>query len=101
MVAVVIITLVVGAAGAIVWASDKRHPTYGALLPSGAAVVTALITWMVTVAAGLDDNATTAWIPWILSIVVGTIFAVATAQLLGRNRHHEDLAKVTSILQMR
>lgn len=101
MVAVVIITLIVGAAGAIVWASDKRHPTYGMLLPSGVAVVTALITWMITVAAGLDHNSSTAWIPWILSIVVGTIFAVAMAQLLGRNRHHADLAKVTNILHMR
>jgi len=101
MVAVVIITLIAGAAGAIVWATDKRHLSYGALLPAGAAVVTALITWMITVAAGLDSNSSTAWIPWILSILVGTVFAVLAAQLFGRNRHHADLIKATDILRMR
>mgnify|MGYP002805016817 CR=1 FL=1 len=56
MVAVVIIALCSGALGAIAWAVNKYRFTFGATLPAGAAVTVALIVWMITTAAGLNND---------------------------------------------
>ncbi|MGO4385694.1 hypothetical protein [Specibacter sp. RAF43] len=100
MVALVIVALTAGAFGAIAWGVDKHRATFGALLPAGAAVVTALITWMITMAFGLDAGPATAWIPWILSMVVGGAAAWATAGLVGRARHAHIVARTNEILAM-
>lgn len=101
MVALVIIALISGAFGAIAWAVDKYRNTFGAVLPAGAAVAASLLIWMITMALGLDDSSATAWIPWILSIVVGGLVAWGTAGFVGRSRHNEQLAKQNAILAMR
>lgn len=101
MVAMVIIALIAIALGAIAWAVDKNRITFGALLPAGSAVTVALIIWMITMAAGLNKDPATAWIPWILSIVAAGATAWAVAGLVGRTRRQELMARETQILQMR
>lgn len=100
MVALVIIALTAGAFGAIAWAVDKYRHNFGAVLPAGAAVAAALLVWIITMAVGLDGNPATAWIPWILSMVVGGVVAWATAGFVGRTRHHRQVEKTNAILQM-
>ncbi|MHA7305844.1 hypothetical protein ACX80E_11460 [Arthrobacter sp. TMN-49] len=100
MVAVVIIALTTGALGAIAWAVDRHRNTFGAALPAGAAIASSLLVWIITMALGLGNDGATAWIPWILSIVVGGAAAWATAGLVGRSRHAARRAKTTAILQM-
>lgn len=100
MVAVVIIALTSAALGAIAWAVDHHRSTYGAALPAGAAVTASLLTWIVTMALGLGLDGSTAWIPWILSMIVGGAAAWATAGFVGRARHAAHVASTTAILQM-
>ena len=100
MVALVIIALTAGAFGAIAWAVDKYRHTFGALLPAGVAVSAALLVWIITMAVGLDNDAGTAWIPWILSMAVGGIAAWATAGFVGRTRHARQLERRNQILAM-
>lgn len=100
MVALIVIALFAAALGAIAWAVDKHRPTFGALLPAGAAVCASLIVWIITMAVGLDNDPATAWIPWILSIVVGGAAAWATAGLVGRSRAHQQLVRNNAILAM-
>ncbi|MBP2413598.1 hypothetical protein JOF48_002397 [Arthrobacter stackebrandtii] len=100
MVALVIIALTAGALGAIAWAVDKYRYTFGAVLPAGAAVVAALLVWIITMAAGLDGSSATAWIPWILSMAVGGAAAWATAGFVGRTRHNRQIDRTTQILQI-
>ncbi len=100
MVALVIIALIAGALGAMAWAVDKHRQTFGAVLPAGAAVSASLLVWIITMAVGLDNDAATAWIPWILSIVVGGAAAWATAGFVGRTRHHQHVARTNAILQI-
>lgn len=100
MVALVIIALSAGALGAIAWAVDKHRGTFGAALPAGAAVSAALLVWIITMAVGLDNDPATAWIPWIVSILVGGIAAWATAGFVGRSRHQHHVERTTRILQM-
>jgi len=100
MVSMVIVALVAAALGGIAWAVDKYRTTFGALLPGGAAVVTALVTWMITMALGLDNDPATAWIPWILSMVLGGAAAWAVAGFVGRTRHAHFVQRSTEILQM-
>ncbi|ALO66219.1 hypothetical protein AS189_06565 [Arthrobacter alpinus] len=100
MVALVIIALIAGAFGAIAWAVDKHRATFGAVLPAGAAVAASLLVWILTMAVGLDADSATAWIPWILPIVVGGAAAWATAGLVGRSRHARQVERSNAILQM-
>ncbi len=100
MVALVIIALAAGAFGAIAWAVDKHRHTFGSLLPAGAAVLAALLVWIITMAVGLGNSPSTAWIPWIVSMVVGGVVAWATAGFVGRTRHAHQVERTTAILQM-
>lgn len=100
MVALVIIALTTGALGALAWAVDKHRATFGVLLPAGAAVATSLLTWIITMAVGLGNDSAMAWIPWILSIVVGGAAAWATAGFVGRTRHTQQVERTNQILQM-
>ncbi|MHA7268849.1 hypothetical protein [Arthrobacter sp. HLT1-20] len=100
MVALIIIALTTGALGAIAWAVDQYRATFGAALPAGAAIASSLLVWIITMALGLGNDSATAWIPWILSIVVGGAAAWATAGLVGRARHAAQVARTTAILQM-
>ncbi|WP_269937314.1 hypothetical protein [Arthrobacter sp. HY1533] len=100
MVALVIIALTAGAFGALAWAADKHRSTFGAVLPAGAAVAASLVVWMITMAVGLGNDGATAWIPWILSIVVGGAAAWATAGFVGRARHAQQVERTNQILQM-
>ncbi|MDQ0277206.1 hypothetical protein QO003_001509 [Arthrobacter silviterrae] len=100
MVALVIIALTAGAFGAIAWGVDKHRTTFGALLPAGAAVVAAELVWMATMALRLDTSPATAWIPWILSMVVGGAVAWAVAGYVGRTRHAKAVARTNEILAM-
>lgn len=101
MVAVVIIALCCAALGAIAWALSKYRAMFGAMLPVGSAVTVALILWMITTAVGLSHDPATAWIPWILSIAAGGATAWLIAELIGRTRHNEGVARETQILQIR
>ncbi|MDO5751724.1 MULTISPECIES: hypothetical protein [unclassified Arthrobacter] len=100
MVALVIIALCSGALGAIAWAVDKYRSTFGAVLPAGAAVVASLLVWIITMAVGLGNDSSTAWIPWIFSIVVGGAAAWATAGFVGRARHTQLVQQANAILHM-
>lgn len=100
MVALTIIALVAGAFGAIAWAVDKHRHTFGAVLPAGAAVAAALLVWIITMAVGLDSSSSTAWIPWIASMMVGGAVAWATAGFVGRTRHAHQIERTNQILQM-
>ncbi|MDJ0317536.1 MULTISPECIES: hypothetical protein [Arthrobacter] len=100
MVALVIIALTSGALGAIAWAVDKYRHTFGAVLPAGAAVSASLLMWVITMAAGLGNDTATAWIPWILSMVVGGGVAWAVAGFVGRTRHNRQVEKTNTILSM-
>lgn len=100
MVALIVIALCSGALGAIAWAVDKHRTTFGAVLPAGMAVAASLLVWIITMAVGLGNDSATAWIPWILSIVVGGAAAWATAGFVGRTRHAHQVQQATAILQM-
>lgn len=99
MVDLVVITLLAAGIGAVVWAADKRHHKYGALLPAGVAVVASLLTWIITVSAGLSYQPGWTWVPWIASLVVGAIASAAVALTLGRSRAAYDTAHLTAVLR--
>ena len=100
MVALVIIALTAGAFGAIAWAVDKYRHTFGAVLPAGVAVAASLLVWIITMAFGLGNNSATAWLPWILSMVAGGTVPWATAGIVGRTRHNQQVQRTNEILQM-
>ncbi|WP_434613770.1 hypothetical protein [Arthrobacter sp. A5] len=100
MVDLVVIALLSAAAGAIVWGTDRKHRhTYGELLPAGIAVAAALLTWIITVAAGLGYQPGLTWIPWIASLLVGVVLSTTATQLLGRRRTAFERAHMTVILR--
>ncbi len=100
MVDLVVIALLSATAGAIVWGVDrKRHHTYGELLPGGIAVVAALLTWIITVAAGLSYQPGLTWVPWIASLVAAVVLSTGATLLLGRRRMAHDTTHMTSILR--
>ncbi len=102
MVDLVIIALLSGTVGAIVWGVDKQHHhTYGELLPAGIAVLAALLTWIITVAAGLSYQPGLTWIPWIASMAAAIVLSLAASRLLGRSRTARDTARLTAILRTR
>ncbi|NYE95041.1 quaternary ammonium compound-resistance protein SugE [Psychromicrobium silvestre] len=99
MIDLVVIALIAAGLGAIVWAADKKHHKYGVLLPSAVAVVAAMLTWIITVAAGLSYNPGWTWVPWVASLVVGVVFATVVSIVLGRSRSTFDTARLTAILK--
>ncbi|WP_026555574.1 hypothetical protein [Arthrobacter sp. 35W] len=101
MVDLIVIALIAGALGAIAWATDKRHLSYGALLPAAVGVVAALITWIITVAVGLGYTPGLAWVPWIASLLVGGAAAFTLSAVLGRSRTALDIAERNAILRIR
>lgn len=101
MVDLIVIALISGAIGAIAWASDKRHASYGAFLPAAFAIVGALLTWIITVAIGLGYTSGWTWVPWIGSLVVGGAAAFGLTAMLGRSRTALDVAERTAILRIR
>ncbi len=100
MLALIIISLSSCALGAIAWAVNKNRSTFGAALPAGMAVAASLVVWIITMAAGLGADGATAWIPWILSIVVGGAAAWVTSGYVGRTRHAHHVQQTNAILQM-
>ncbi|HEV7167331.1 MAG TPA: hypothetical protein VGN49_05110 [Micrococcaceae bacterium] len=99
MVDLVVIALLAIGIGAVVWGSDKRHDKYGALLPAGIAVVTALLTWIITVAAGLSYRPGWTWVPWIAALVAAGVVSTVASLALGRNRAANEKARLTAILR--
>ncbi|WP_394939114.1 hypothetical protein [Psychromicrobium sp. YIM B11713] len=99
MVDLVVIALIAAGLGAIVWAADKKHHKYGALLPSAIAVIAAALTWIITVSAGLSYNPGWTWVPWIASLVAAVLFSTLASLLLSRNRSNYDTAQLTAILK--
>jgi 4-amino-4-deoxy-L-arabinose transferase-like glycosyltransferase len=101
MVDLIVIALLAFAIGAVVWAADKRHQHYGALLAPGVAVAAALVTWMVTVAAGLSYQPGWTWVPWIAALIAAAVSAAVICPLLGRRRAAQEIAELTRILRHR
>ncbi|ABY22950.1 hypothetical protein RSal33209_1212 [Renibacterium salmoninarum ATCC 33209] len=98
MVDLVVIALISVGLGMIVWAADKRHEKYGAVLAPAAAVIGAMLTWILTVAVGLGYISGWIWVPWIASLLVGVIVSVIATQVVGRSRSNIDTAQMTAIL---
>lgn len=101
MVAMVIIALISGAFGAIVWAVNKHRQTFGVLLPAGVAVTVSLILWMILMAVGLDKDPATAWMPWIFSLLAGFAAALAVGLTVGKNRYAAMIERENKILSIR
>jgi 4-amino-4-deoxy-L-arabinose transferase-like glycosyltransferase len=101
MVDLIVIALLAFAIGAVVWAADKRHHQYGALLAPAVAVVAALLTWVVTVAAGLRYQPGWTWVPWIAALIAAAVASAAICPLLGRRRAAQEIAELTRILRLR
>lgn len=99
MVDLVVIALLAIGFGFIVWANDKRHNKYGLFLPACVSVTAAVLTWIITIAAGLGYAPGLTWIPWVASLIVGPAAAVAAVLPLGRSRAHLDNAKLTAALR--
>lgn len=99
MVDLVVIALLAIGIGAVVWSSDKRRANYGALLPAGIAVVAALLTWIIAVAAGLSYQPGWTWVPWIAALVAAAVASTVASLALGRSRAAYDKAHLTAILR--
>ncbi|TLM86856.1 hypothetical protein [Pseudarthrobacter sp. NamE5] len=99
MLSLTIVVLAAAAAGFIVWANDKRHAKYGAGLPAGIAVATAVLTWIILMAAGFGYLPGLTWLPWVLPIVTGAAAAIAAAVYCGRTRARRDTERLTAILR--
>ncbi|GAA1049635.1 hypothetical protein [Arthrobacter russicus] len=99
MVDLVVIALISTGLGIIAWAVDRNHDKYGAILPPAAAVVAAMLTWIITISATLGYLPGWTWVPWIASLLIGAAAAVAVTWLLGRSRKQQDTAQLTAILK--
>ncbi|BCT76857.1 hypothetical protein SCMU_26990 [Sinomonas cyclohexanicum] len=97
----VIVILVVAAAGFIAWALDHHHDAYGIMLPVGAAVALACLVWVVAVFAGTGYIAGLTWMPWVLPMAAGIAAAVAVPTVVGRRRGKHDVAALTEVLRHR
>ncbi|WP_369044922.1 hypothetical protein [Sinomonas sp. P10A9] len=95
----VIVVLVVAAAGFIVWSLDHHHDVYGIVLPVGAAVALACLVWAVLIFAGTGYMAGLTWMPWALPMAVGIVAAVAVPIVVGRPRTKHDVALLTELLK--
>lgn len=99
MIDLVVITLVSAGIGVIVWAVDKNHNKYGALLPPAVAVIAAMLTWIITISATLGYLPGWTWVPWIASLLIGAAASVLASVVLGRSRKSNDTAQLTAILK--
>jgi quaternary ammonium compound-resistance protein SugE len=99
MVDLVVIALICAGIGAIVWGADRKHRNYGILLPAGVAIAAALLTWIITVSAGLGYQPGWTWVPWIASLIVGAAVSVLVVAVLGASRARFDSAHLTAILR--
>jgi hypothetical protein len=95
----VIVVLVVAAAGFVMWATDHHHDRYGIMLPVGAGVAVACLVWIVTVLVGAGYIAGMTWMPWVLPMALGAATAVVLPLVLGRRRGKHDVAALTDILR--
>ncbi|MDQ0258461.1 hypothetical protein [Sinomonas atrocyanea] len=95
----VIVILVVAAAGFIAWAVDRHHEAYGIMLPVGAAVAAACLVWIILILAGTGYIAGLTWMPWVLPMAVGIAAAVCVPLILGRRRTRRDIVTLTEILR--
>lgn len=96
---IVVIALISIAIGLIVWAADKRHTRYGAVLPIGVAVSAAMVVWIVTAATNLTQTSGWQWVPWIASLVIATAVSVIVSTTVGRTREHQDTQALSQILK--
>ncbi|MBT1002929.1 hypothetical protein KIH31_09950 [Paenarthrobacter sp. DKR-5] len=94
-----LIALLAAGFGFIVWAVDRKHHKYGLLLPACAGAAAALLTWIITVAAGLGYAPGLTWVPWIASLAVGIAASIAIAVVLGRSRTRHDTRQLTALLR--
>lgn len=101
MVALLSILLVNACVGFAIRGVDKRRSRYGILLPSGVAVATGLLLWIVLVAFGLSYTPGIYWLSWVLPMVTGTATAIAAVIVLGRRRAAADTEQFTETLQAR
>lgn len=99
MLSLTIVVLATAAAGFIIWANDRRHAKYGAVLPAGVAVGVAALAWIILMAAGFGYLPGLTWLPWVLPIVLGIAAAIAAVVYLGRTRARHDTARLTAILR--
>lgn len=99
IVEIVVIGLISIGIGMIVWAADREHTRYGAALPAGSAVVAAMLTWIITVAAGLSYLPGWTWVPWIASLIVALTASATVSVMLSRTRSRYDAARITAILK--
>lgn len=99
MVDLVVIALLALLIGAIVWGLDKKHGEYGILVPSATAAVTAMLVWVITIAAGLGYQPGLMWIPWLASLTAAAAVSVFAALALGSSRAARDTARKTAILR--
>lgn len=101
MVALLSILLVNACVGFAIRGVDKRRSHYGILLPSGIAVATGLLLWVVLVAFGLSYTPGIYWLSWVLPMVAGAAVAIGSVIVLGRRRAAADTARFTKTLQAR
>lgn len=99
MLSLVIVVLVLVAAGFIVWANDQRHTKYGMALPAGTAVAVGVLVWIICIVAGFSYRPGLTWLPWVLPMVLGSAAAAGAAIYLGRTRHAKDIKRLTEILR--
>lgn len=95
----VIVVLVVTAAGFIAWALDHRHDAYGIMFPVAAAVASACVVWIVLVFVGAGYIAGLTWMPWVLPMGVGIAAAISVPLVVGRRRTKHDVVALTEILR--
>ena len=100
MLSLIVVAIVAGAAGFVVWANDKRHTKYGISVPAGVALAVGMLSWIVFMAAGFGYQPGLTWIPWVLPVVLGTAAAVAVVWFLGRSRTRHDTARLTAVLRL-
>lgn len=99
MVELVLLILGAAAAGAVVWATDKKRRAYGALVPAAAGIVAAVLLWLVLMAFGLGSEPGVYFLSWLLPLAVSLPAAWLTAWFLGRRRSAADLSRLEAALR--
>ncbi|GAB3530127.1 hypothetical protein [Arthrobacter monumenti] len=101
MVALLAILLVNACVGFAIRGVDKRRSRYGLLLPSGIAVATGLLLWIILVAFGLSYTPGIYWLSWLLPMVIGTAVTITAVIVLGHRRAAADTERFSGTLQAR
>lgn len=99
MLSLILVTLTAAAAGLAVWAADRRHDRYGALLLPGISVCAALLTWIGLQMAGAASFES-AWLGWAVPVAVGVLAPLVAVVPIGRSRGAADTAERDRILQL-